>query len=91
MRRVWDRERKCLSRNTSAGRFKRRLEYQARRARRREDIAGTSRPLADDGFAVVVNSRSTPPAILNCHDTRETPDHDSQTSARARPRAPPAS
>ena len=37
MRQARDRERKWLRRKTEAGRFKRRLEYQAARAKRRED------------------------------------------------------
>lgn len=44
MQRVLDRERKWLRRNSSAGRFKRQLEYQAAR-RRRATPHGPSEPL----------------------------------------------
>ena len=43
MRQARDRERKCLRRKTEAGRFKRRLEYQAARAKRRGDRVASRR------------------------------------------------
>lgn len=94
MRRVRDRERKWLSRKTAAGRFKRCLEYQTRRAARRAETPNAknraSNLPAGEHSAAVVNYEAPSQAAVPCRDLLEIPAHDSQTPARPRPRAPPS-
>lgn len=97
VRRVCDRERKWFSRKTRAGRFKRRLEYQARRAarlggatRNRNPLAANHHPLAGGGSAAVVNYRSLDQTTLSCREVKEAAADDRETPAGAGPRAPPA-
>lgn len=91
MRRVRDRERKWLRRKTTVGRFKRRLEYQARRAANRGDAPRSQRSPASSRSAPVVGYEPPNQATLPCGELPETPSHDPQTPARPRPRAPPSS
>ena len=94
MRRIRDRERKWLSRKTAAGRFERRLEYEARRETRRGDAAIAKNHarllLAGKRLDAVVNYEAPSQATLSCGDPQEAPANDSQTLARPRPRAPPS-
>ena len=97
MRRARDRERKWLRRKTGAGRFKRRLEYQATRAKRHPDrvALGEHRPRRSAArcdwkpSAVLFYRRdgdggvdSRAPTEVIAHDPQRTPD--------SRPRPPPA-
>ena len=92
LRRVQDRERKWLSRKTSAGRYKRRLEYE--RARRRRQIPlpltrdGTCQNVSSDRPAVVTYGMADP-GSLSWSDSPEENCHDPETSADSRPRSPP--
>jgi hypothetical protein len=98
MRRVRDRQRKCLRRKTEAGQFKRCLEYQAARAKRREGplACGDSTPgqssarFGPKPSTVLLYRRGGDPA-LDLSAPTEVVAHDSKTSAGSRPRAPPAS
>lgn len=98
MRRARDRERKWLRRKTEAGRFKRHLEYQAARAKRREghvafgDMAPGQSLARPDPKArtVLVHRRGSDPALDLSVPTEVIP-HDPQTDPNSRPRAPPAS
>jgi hypothetical protein len=94
MRQVRDRERKWLSRKTAAGRFKRRLEYQTRRAARHGGAATAKdhapNLLAGERSAAVVGYEPPSRATLPCGDLKEVPVHDPQTPACSRPRAPPS-
>ena len=93
VRRVRDRERKWFSRNTVAGRYKRRLEYQTQRARRAIQLGDRTshhRPLGNDGSHSVVNYRDSDQATLTCR-LKEIPGDDRETSTSTGPRAPPAS
>lgn len=94
VRRVYDRERKWLSRQTMAGRFKRKLEYETRR----ETPHGGAQAAKDRGPNLLGAEHQTPvvnyqlpghSAVL-CGDFPEAQTDDSQTSAGSRPRAPPA-
>lgn len=102
MGRVFDRKRKCLRRKTQAGRFKRFLEYQARRAARceaRRKTAALPAHWASPGLAPV--SKPDGPAVLHSEifderqlpssDRKEVTEHDRETSLGNRSRAPPAS
>jgi len=97
MRQARDRERKWLRRNTEAGRFKRRLEYEAARGKRREGriAAGesgarqSSTPSASIAPAVLFYRHSDEPA-LDLSVPAEVTSHDPQTNPGSRPRAPPA-
>lgn len=96
LRRVRDREWKWLRRQTAAGRFKRRLEYAARRAARREAAASVPpharNPLVSERSDAVVTYEAPRQAALSCGDPQELPAHvaDPETFARPRPRAPPS-
>lgn len=94
MRRVRDRERKWLRRKTAAGRFKRRLEYEAQRESRRGSAAlaknHARNPLAGERSDAVVNYETPSQATVPCGEPQEISVHDSQTLARPRPRAPPS-
>lgn len=90
VRRVRDRERKWLSRKTAAGRFKRQLEYQARRiARRGSETIPLNRRTGDASDAVV-SYESPSHANLSCGELNERFANDPKTPARHRPRAPPS-
>jgi hypothetical protein len=89
--RVRDRERKWLCRRTSAGQYKRLLEYEARRATRKHLRRQAASPLTPDHRAAVLGYRERSDSSLSCRDSQEVPAHDSETSAGTRPRAPPAS
>jgi hypothetical protein len=91
VRQVRDRERKWFSRKTTAGRYKRRLEYQARRAARRGGGTKDHHRSAGDGSHAVVNYRGFDEAALSCRDAKEVPADDRETSVSTGPRAPPAS
>jgi hypothetical protein len=100
MRRVRDRERKWKSRKTKAGRWKRRLEYQALRAKRRqralpgnEDREDSRPAAAREGRprAVGVYRHASKSPLTSPHpQDHETPNHDPQANPPSRPRAPPA-
>lgn len=98
MRRVRDRERKCLRRKTEAGQFKRRLEYQAARAKRREGsgassdaASGQSSTHAGAKQRTVLLYRCGGGAALDLSAPTEATAHDRQRTSGSRPRAPPAS
>ena len=92
--RVRDRERKWLARKTLAGRFKRRLEYRARRADCAAPQAQTADPLerkaAPDCHQTVVNSRDDAEPRLPCRDLKEVTDDDRETHPDRRSRPPPS-
>jgi len=90
VRRVCDRERKWFSRKTAAGRFKRRLEYQARRAARLGSTTRNRNTIAGGGCAAVVNYRGLDQAALSCGEIKEATADDRETPAGAGPRAPPS-
>jgi hypothetical protein len=102
MRQARDRERKWLRRRTEAGRFKRRLEYQAVRAKRRRDrvacggmtagqtSARSGTKLGHPLGSVLFYRRDGEEAL----DSRAPPEviaHDPQRTLGSRPRPPPAS
>jgi hypothetical protein len=102
MCRARDCERKWLRRKTEAGRFKRRLKYQAARLKRRQervasgDIApGQSalRPDAKPGHPLgpVLFSRRDGDGALDSRAPTEVIAHDPQATPDSRPRPPPAS
>ena len=102
MRRVRDRERKCLRRKTPAGRYKRSLEYQARRAARRAARRKTAAllahfaspdpaPVSKPGGPAVLRSQTSDERQLPWNDRKEVTEHDRETSLGKRSRAPPAS
>lgn len=91
MRRVCDRERKWLSRTTAAGRFKRALEYQARRAARADGATQNRGPLPSGGIRAVVDYRDPDKSFLSYRDIQELACDDRETPLSARPRAPPTS
>jgi hypothetical protein len=84
MRRVRDRERKYVSRKTHSGQFKRRLEYQARCARREgvwRTLAGPrSSAAADKASAPVGDYRSIARCALSSAAEQE-PTDDPKTPA----------
>jgi len=93
--RVRDRERKWLARKTLAGRFKRHLEYRARRAAcavSREQTADSREcNLALDSDETVVNSPDLAEPRLPCRDLRMVTDDDRETHPDRRSRPPPSS
>ena len=95
--RARDRERKWLLRNREVGRFKRRLEYQAARAKRccgrgLPDSAASGRFSAvAQGLPLAVQDYRSPGSPrLDFTESREANCHDSKTHPGSRPRAPPA-
>jgi hypothetical protein len=102
MHQARDRERKWLRRKTEAGRFKRDLEYQAARAKRREGhVASGDAPPGQSSTRsgaklghplgpVLFYRRGNDPA-LDLSAPTEVISHDPQTDPSSRPRAPPAS
>jgi hypothetical protein len=102
VRQARDRERKWLRRKTEAGRFKRRLEYQAARAKRHQDrvaagdIAGAAaaaRPGTKLGHppGPVFFYRREGDMGLDSQVPTEVIPHDPQGNPGSRPRPPPAS
>lgn len=98
MRQVRDRERKWLRRKTEAGRFKRRLEYRAARAKRRGDCAvsgdmapGRSVARSDGKAGPVLFYRRDGEGSLDSRAPTEVIAHDPQRTLGSRPRPPPAS
>lgn len=93
VKRVHDRERKWMTRNTEAGRYKRSLEYEAaRRARRaastQAETQGNS-PAAPQ-HSPVVNYRPFPRIRVSCRDPKEGPADDREKNPGRGPRAPPS-
>jgi hypothetical protein len=98
MRQARDRERKWLRRKTEAGRFKRRLEYQAARAQRRKDHAASgglaaarSGTKAGHPLGPVLFYRREGDGHLDSRAPTEVIAHDPQRTLGSRPRPPPAS
>lgn len=94
MRRVCDRERKCLARKTQAGRLKRRREYQAAKVRRcravpRNAAGDSPSSSASPQGSVLAYRRPADPA-LGFVGPQEIPPDDPETTSGARPRAPPS-
>ena len=93
--RVRDRERKWLARKTPAGRFKRRLEYQARRAAcavlPEQAADPRDRNMRIDCDETVLNSRDLAEPRLPCHDLKMVTDDDRETHPDRRSRPPPSS
>lgn len=93
--RVRDRERKWLARKTLAGRFKRHLEYQARRAAsatsQKQTADSRKSSLALDRDETVVNSRDLAEPRLPCGDLKMVTDDDRETHPDRRPHPPPSS
>jgi hypothetical protein len=94
IRRVLDRERKWLRRNTPAGRLKRRLERERQRRRRCSasgDPSGLAAGSPQCGSDAVLNYRDREARGLSCHGTfPEDPADDRKEAAPARPRPPPS-
>ncbi len=102
VRQARDRERKWLRRKTEVGRFKRRLEYQATRAKRRQDrvAAGdhaprrsAARPGTKPGhpLGAVLFYRRDGDGVVDSRAPTEVLAHDPQRTLGSRPRPPPAS
>ena len=98
MRQARDRQRKWLRRKTEVGRFKRHLEYQVARAKRREGHSvsgdpapGQSSALSGPQACTVLVYRCGSDPALDLSVPTEVIPHDSQTTPGSRPRAPPAS
>ena len=102
MHQARDRERKWLRRKTEAGRFKRRLEYQAARTKRRQDRVTSdgmtaewtsTQPDTKAGHSrgSVLFYRRDDDGALDSRAPREVIAHDSQRTPDSRPRPPPAS
>jgi hypothetical protein len=102
MHQARDRERKWLRRKTEAGRFKRRLEYQAARAKRRQDrvtsdgmTAGrtSTQPDMKAGHSrgSVLFYRRDGDGAVDSRAPTEVIAHDSQRTPDSRPRPPPTS
>jgi len=102
MRQARDRQRKWLRRKTVAGRFKRRLEYQAARAKRRQDrvtsdgmTAGrtATQPAtkARHPLGPVLFYRRDGDGAVDSWAPTEVIAHDPQRTPDSRPRPPPAS
>jgi hypothetical protein len=90
--RVRDRERKWLRRTTSAGRYKRQLEYERARRRRRGGCGVPPAAGRQDVPArprAVVNYRASPPERLTWPGWKEDRRDDRETSAGSGPRSPP--
>ena len=93
MKRMHDRERKWLVRDTEVGRFKRSLEYEAARQARwaassKVETQATSPRV--NGRQPVVNSRPFAPGSVPCRDPKEGPADDREKNPGHRPRAPPS-
>jgi hypothetical protein len=102
VRRTQDRERKWLRRKTEAGRFKRRLEYQSVRAKRRQDRVASDdhtpqrsavRPGTKPGYPLgsVLFYRRDGDGALDSRPPTEVIAHDPQGTPGSQPRPPPAS
>jgi len=98
MRQARDRERKWLRRKTEAGHFKRRLEYQAVRAKRcRDHVASAdltrerSAARPDTEPNAVLFYRRDGDGTLDSRAPTEVIAHDPQRTLGSRPRPPPAS
>lgn len=93
MRRVQDRERKWLRRNTLVGRLKRRLEYASRRSRRknfrRHPGQASEQPSAALSQAVL-NYREPEAERVSCRDVPEARCDDQEKTTDARSRPPPS-
>ena len=92
--RVRDRERKWLRRKTYAGRYKRQLEYERARTRRRSwspVTSGATRRGVPATAGAVVNYRAAPGGRLTWPDWKEDRPDDRETPVGSRPRPPPAS
>jgi hypothetical protein len=92
-----DRERKCLRRKTKAGRYKRRLEYEAARADRQESAWQRPIPAAkdpdsprDSGVDSVSHYRRHGVPIVGFKTVFRSPSDDRQADSGCRPRAPPS-
>jgi hypothetical protein len=93
MKRVHDRERKWLARNTEAGRYKRSLEYEAARRARRTASSQAETPATSPRAArrqSVVNSGPFPRGRVFYRDRKEEPADDREENPGCRPRAPPS-
>jgi hypothetical protein len=90
-KRVHDRERKWLRRKTSVGRYKRALEYEARRRARDRQRNPTGPGSTPPGQAAVLDYRERCDSSVSSRDRQEVLAHDPETSAGSRPRPPPAS
>ncbi len=97
-----DRERKWLRRKTEVGRFKRRLEYQAAWAKRRQDRVACGGMTAGQTSARSGTKPGHPPGpvlfyrrdgegAVDSQAPTEVIAHDPQRTADSRPRPPPAS
>jgi hypothetical protein len=102
MRQARDRQRKWLRRKTVAGRFKRRLEYQAARAKSRQDrvVSGGHVPRrsavppdtkAGQPLGSVLFYRRDGDGAVDSRAPTEVIAHDPQRTPDSRPRPPPAS
>lgn len=91
LRRARDRERKYLARKTQAGRFKCRLEYQARARRNRAILRCEQSAAIDHRDPTVGASWESGTPSLSSPGIQEDSAHDSQGSACSRSRAPPTS
>jgi hypothetical protein len=94
MRRVRDRERKWRSRKRYVGRYKRELEYQRARLKRRHRCgaaANTANHSASAKARAVGGYRAATQQPLSCSTRKEACRGDRETSAGFGPRAPPAS
>jgi len=102
VRQAGDRERKWLGRKTVAGRFKRRLEYQAARAKRRQDrvVSGGHVPRrsavppdtkAGHPLGSVLFYRRDGDGAVDSRAPTEVIAHDPQRTPDSRPRPPPTS
>ena len=94
MRRVQDRNRKHKRRNTSAGRYKRQLEYARARRRRQRGSAVTPSDTFQSvvgNFRAVGHYRVADPESLSWAGTKKGCRHDRETRADPRSRSPPAS
>jgi hypothetical protein len=93
--RVRDRQRKWLARKTPAGRFKRHLEYQSRRAARAAPHGQTAdsrrRNLAIDCEETVVDYRDLAEPRLPCRDGKMVSGDDRETHPDRRSHPPPPS
>ena len=95
MQRVRDRERKSLWRKTFVGQYKRQIEAQKRKTKRRASkVDRTSAEIGDRmtvGSDVVLPYRTPTVDSLPCGDRKEDIDYDPKTTVTAQSRAPPAS
>lgn len=102
IRQARDRERKWLRRKTEVGRFKRRLEYQAAWAKRRQDRVACGGMTAGQTSARSGTKPGHPPGpvlfyrrdgdgVVDSRAPTEVIAHDPQRTPDSRPRPPPAS